>query len=88
MANNVYYKTSSVTGKTYDLFSVIRILNVAQSAFYEANGVKFVDLEISADRKSGRPVWVFLYNRDDTKEVYKKWCDAKDEQFVIDGRDV
>lgn len=69
-----YYITSTVTGKTYDVFSVIKILNIRQAAFYMNFGCVLQDIEVSQDRKTGLPVLVFYFNRDDTKEAYDIWC--------------
>lgn len=72
-----YYITSSVTGKTYDVFSVIRLLNIRQVAFYMNLGIPLQDIEVSQDRKTGLPVLVFYFNRDDTKEAYDIWCNQE-----------
>lgn len=74
-----YYKTSKITGKTYDLFSQIRILNMQQNAFYLDHNVPLQDIEISEDRNTGKPIMVFLYNRADTKESFDLWCKNKEE---------
>ena len=73
-----YFKTSEITGKTYDLFSVIRILNIRQIIHYLNCKVPLMDIEISEDRRNGNPVLVFLFNREDTKEAYDAWCKQKD----------
>ena len=75
-----YYKTSKITGKTYDLFSIIRILNIAQAIFYIQNDIPLQDIEISEDRKTGKPILVFYFIRSDTKEVFDLWCKNKEEQ--------
>lgn len=72
-----YYITSETTGKVYDIFSAIRILNTKQVAYYMSQGVELQDIEISQDRKTGEPVLVFYFNRDDTKDVYESWCNQK-----------
>ena len=72
-----YFITSQVTGKTYDVFSVVRILNVRQAAFYMSRSVVLQDIEVSQDRKTDLPVLVFYFNKDDTKEVYDIWCNQE-----------
>lgn len=72
-----YYITSSVTGKVYDIFSAIRILNMKQAAFYMSQGIELQDIEISQDRKTGESILVFYFNRDDTKDAFEKWCSKK-----------
>jgi len=72
-----YWKVSEITGKKYNLFDIIRILNVKQAAYYSANGLELIHIECSADRKTGEPVYVFYFNREDTKIVYDQWCKKK-----------
>ena len=75
------YETSSITGRTYELFSQIRILNIQQSIFYIQNGVMLNDIEIGEDRKTHLPIMVFLFNREDTRDAYDKWCKRRDQVF-------
>lgn len=74
-----YWKISDITGKRYNLFQIIRILNVKQAAYYSASGLDLLHIECSSDRKTGEPVYVFYFNREDTKDVYDKWCKKKQE---------
>lgn len=69
-----YFKKSLITGRTYDLFSIIRILNISQAIFYIQNGVTLQDIEISEDRKTGKPVMVFYFLREETKVPFDLWC--------------
>lgn len=69
-----YYITSNVTGRVYDIFSIIRILNTKQVAYYMSCGIELQDIEVSQDRKTGEPVLVFYFNRDDTKDIFESWC--------------
>ena len=75
-----YYKKSPFTGETYDLFNCITIMNPKQAAFYVANGVQLQDIDISEDRKTGEPVFCFLFTRDQTRDVFDAWCKRKEEQ--------
>ena len=72
-----YYTKSKVTGKEYDMFSLIRILNIKQAAFYMSLGVELQDLEISQDRKTGEPIMVFCFIREETKNAFDKWCNQR-----------
>ena len=72
--NEKRYETSNITGRTYELFSQIRILNIQQCIFYLKNGVVLNDIELGEDRNTHKPIMVFLFNREDTREVYDKWC--------------
>ena len=73
-----YYVTSLVTNKRYDVFSVIRILNTKQVAYYMNLGVPLQDIEISQDRKTGEPIMVFYFNKEDTKYAFSEWCKRKE----------
>ena len=77
-----HYIMSKITGRTYDLFGVIRILNISQCIFYLENGIILQDIEISEDRKTNKPILVFLFNRDDTKQIFDEWCKRKQEDCV------
>ena len=79
--NEKRYETSKITGRTYELFSQIRILNIQQVYFYLENGVVLNDIELSEDRKTHQPVLVFLFNREDTHDAYDKWCKRRDQVF-------
>jgi hypothetical protein len=76
-----HYELSKITGKKYDIFSQIRILNIQQVIFYLQNGVYFNDIELSKDRKTGLPVMVFLFTKDDTKAAYAEWIERKNQIF-------
>lgn len=71
---NEFYRFSTVTGKSYNIFSTIKILNPTQSAFYMYNNVFPVDIRISEDKKSNKKCLVFYFVRSETKEVYDQWC--------------
>lgn len=68
---------SAITQRDYDLFKVIRILNINQAIFFIEYGVTLQDIEISTDRKTGKPVMVFLFYREDTKLAFDEWCNRK-----------
>lgn len=72
-----HYKTSKITGRTYDIFSQIKILNLQQSYFYLKEGVELQDIELSEDRNNGNPLMVFIFKREDTKSAFDKWCNNK-----------
>lgn len=68
---------SNFTGKVYDPNKAVRILNMQQLAAYMANGVELLDLYISKDYKTERPILVGIVDRDDSYESYKLWCNHK-----------
>lgn len=73
-----YFVISQITNKKYDVFSVIRILNMKQAAYYMNLGIQLQDIEISQDRKTGEPIMVFYFNKEDTKEAFNEWCNRKE----------
>jgi len=75
-----YYETSKTTGKTYNLWGIIRILNPRQAAFYVSRGLEIQDIELSED-KSKEPIFVYYFNKDETKQPYDEWCKRKQEKY-------
>ena len=74
-----FIKRSALTGRKYNVFDgVITILNPLQAAFYVANGVDILDVQLSKDRKTDRPILVYLFKRDETKDVFDLWCKQKE----------
>ncbi len=65
---------SDITGKDYYPSQVVRIVNYLQCIFYWASGVMPIDIYPSQDFKTGKPMLVYLFIREDTKELYDKWC--------------
>ena len=66
--------TSEVTGITYNPKDVVRILNMRQCAAFCSYGCKIVDVYPSVDYKTGVPIMVVLFFKNDTKEAYDLWC--------------
>lgn len=64
---------SNFTGKTYDPNKAVRILNMQQAAAYMNYGIDLIDLYSSKD-KNGKPILVFIFNREESKEAYDLWC--------------
>ena len=52
---------------------IIRIYNRDQQTFYVDLGVYPIDLYTSYAPKNNRKIIVMIFNRDDTKDVYKNW---------------
>lgn len=71
-----YMRFSTVTGKRYELFNTVKILNMNQCMFYMQNGVYPVDIKISENKK-GDKCFVFYYDRDDSKQAYESWCNIR-----------
>ena len=72
--NDEYYRTSTVTGRSYDVFKTVKILNIQQACSYMDNDVFPVDIKVSIDQRSGKKCLVFYFDREESKSVYDKWC--------------
>lgn len=75
-----HYETSKITGRTYDIFSIVRILNIKQVIYYMKCNLEVMDIEISADRKTGEPILVFCFDREKSKPVFDMWCKKKERE--------
>ena len=76
--SNPYYEVSKITGKTYDIFSIVRILNIKQVIYYMKCNLEVLDIEISSDRKTGEPILVFYFDREASKPIFDMWCKHKE----------
>lgn len=65
---------SNFTGKTYNPSKTVRILNMQQVAAYLNYGLELLDLYPSKDIKTGKPILVFIFDREKSKDAYDKWC--------------
>lgn len=65
---------SAVTQREYDLFSCVKIINIQQACAYMDNGVLPVDIKTSIDNKTNRRCVVFYFDKNESKDVYDKWC--------------
>ncbi len=76
-----FIKRSALSGEKYDVFDkdVIHILNIYQAAYYVENGCPILDVQLSYNRKTGKPMLVFLFRRSVTKSVFDSWCNQKEE---------
>lgn len=66
--------TSGVTGRTYNLSDVVRIVNYQQAIYYMNQGVKLIDVYPSIDAKTNKPLFVYIFNRKDSHDAYDQWC--------------
>jgi hypothetical protein len=76
-----YYEKSKVTQKMYDIFSVIRIVNPKQAAFYCMKGLEIQDIEVSEDKVTKEPILVFYFLKEETKEPFDEWCRRREEKI-------
>ena len=68
---------SNFTGKLYDPNKSVRIINMQQLAAYMANGVELLDIYISRDYKTDKPILVGIVDKEASYESYQLWCDHK-----------
>lgn len=80
MNKEPYYEKGKMTGKEYNLWDVIRILNPKQAAFYCSKGLEIKEIELSEDRKTKEPILVYFFNKEETKEPFDEWCKRKEER--------
>lgn len=72
-----YYRRSDVTGRTFNLFECVKILNIRQAIFYIQHGVPLMDLQIGTSEKYNTPLLIFLFRKRDTCEARELWNMAK-----------
>lgn len=65
---------SNFTGKVYDSSKAIRILNANQAAAYIKHGITLLDLWLSKDINTGKPILVYIFDKEESKEAYDLWC--------------
>ena len=63
--------------KLYHAKDAVRILDPYQAALYWANGVEPLDIYSSRNHKTGKAVIVFVFKKDETKELFDLWCQCK-----------
>ena len=67
-------KTNLKNARDYLPHEVVRIANREQYTRYIKNGVFPIDVYPSIDEKTNKDILAMVFLREDTKEVYKKWC--------------
>ena len=67
-----FYRMSTVTGRKYNIFETVKILNINQCIYYMQNGFYPVDIKISQNEKENKCL-VFYYNKNETKKIYEDW---------------
>lgn len=68
-----FFRISTVTGKSYDVFKTIKIRNMNQAGAYMENDVFPVDIKIERTSDNKRCL-VFYFYKEETKDVYDRWC--------------
>ena len=73
---------TNLKSRDYDLRNVVRIVNNRQQILYIKNEVYPIDLYTSIDDKTGNSILVMIFLKEETTEVYKKWCNYELSQVV------
>lgn len=58
---------------TYNSKDVVRILNPKQRDLYLMNGIMPKDIYTSVDNESENKILVYIFLKEETREVYNKW---------------
>ena len=67
---------TNITGYDYELGEVVRIINPIQAKKYIKHNVYPIDLYASSDCE-GNDILVYVFYREDTKEVSQLWNERK-----------
>lgn len=65
---------TNLNPRDYRLCDVVRIVNPKQSLLYIKSGIYPIDIYTSVDEKTNNSVLVMIFLKEETVEVYKKWC--------------
>ena len=60
--------------RNYSIHEVVRIVNPKQYLLYIKNGVYPIDMSTSIDEDTNNIILAVVFLKEDTTEVYKKWC--------------
>ena len=66
---------TNLTPRDYTHKEVVRIKNPKQYTLYIKNNVYPIDVYTSIDDKSNNNIVVMIFLKEDTTDVYQKWCD-------------
>jgi hypothetical protein len=58
----------------YNSTESVRIVNQKQQLFYLSNEVYPIDIYTSYDGKNDRKIIIMIFRKNETKELYQKWC--------------
>ena len=65
---------SNLNPKDYTTNESVRIINPKQQLLYIKNSVYPIDIYTSIDERTSNGVLVMIFLKEETTEVYKKWC--------------
>ena len=64
---------SNLKPRDYTIREVVRIVNPKQQDLYMVNGIYPIDMYMSVDDKTDKPIRVMVFLRSETAKVYEKW---------------
>ena len=64
---------SNTTKNAYYPSQVCRIINPLQQQFYLKYELTVLDVYLSKDYNTGKPITVMVFSKDQTKPYYEKW---------------
>lgn len=73
--NNLIH--SDITSRNYYPKDIVRLVNIRQICTYLSLGKVPVDIYPSVDFKTNNPMLVFLFDREQTKDAYERWCNSE-----------
>lgn len=65
---------SNIKPRDYIPKEVVRIVNPKQYLLYIKNNVYPIDMYTSIDEKTNNAILAMIFLKEETSEVYKKWC--------------
>lgn len=71
---------SEFTGKEYCPTRCVRLINTSQVAFFWSRGALPVDIYASVDFNTEKPILVYIFEKDATRELYEEWKNRKNEE--------
>lgn len=66
---------SNLHPRDYIAREVARIVNRRQQDLYIKNKVFPIDIYTSIDDRTGADITVMIFLKEESKDVYQKWCD-------------
>lgn len=68
---------SNLKPRSYTLKEVCRVIDQKQKTLYIKHGVYPIDMYASKDFDTGKDITVYVFLREDTKELYDLWLKHK-----------
>ena len=65
---------TNLNPRDYVTSEVVRIINPKQQLLYAKNSIYPIDMYTSIDERTNNAVLVMIFLKEETTEVYQKWC--------------